>query len=967
MKRFLILLLSFMTIIASYSQNLQDRAFYVYRNDGIFNAFYNSEVDSIKYSCLSIDSIECENVVTQEIWTSDSVYRIPLNVIDSISFVKPETSYKPNVIRLNDEYMPYIVHSDSLFIKFDKKIPRQLIPKKGDILLYEGFNDLFSTGFVGRVHSVVNDDNFFVKCDSVEFEDVYDELILLGDYVLQEDKQHSSKYRLVPQRIAGEIPLTVSVAIRESIGPITLNGSVTQGIKLRLVIRLKEGASPYVEMQVKDEETLNIDAIASAESSGFRQIGNKLFGISIPIPNCPALKFNYATSAFGKVELKAESSFGIEMSSKGQTSYIYNGNKWKTIQQPRISEQKTTSKTGINGSLWLGVVESIRIATIKNFLSVGADIYVGPKMSGNIDFNIGDGVASSTMYEALKDSKIDLTIRFESDIAFRWRLSKKNTGYTPLFNIVPGIELYMGEIYLLPLFTKPMYSIEKTDVTVTSDVSRTLLLPCAVGFRLFNNGKTEETHYNDRIYWLDDNFSDKLSTVFNGLKYNEKYKVRPMVKIFGWEMEATPETEFSHGLYVYTGGANVSYTEAKCDGGASVDNSSDAIASVVNECGFLYNTTGTPQIGNANKISCTMPNDGIFNTILSGLTEDTQYFYTAFVRIDEDYYYGETKSFKTKKKNIPDPDPNPAQNPTATTGGHYDETATTATIECIYEHIPTDADCGYYLRTQKDSTIISNVSQSAGNVEGKRIFHLTNLKSATTYYYQAYVHYNGNEYLGTEKTFQTLVPKAITGDYSDITDKSAIIECTYTNIPEGSNCGVEYNWYNGSTKQRCGSSSGTRKISLGGLEPLTTYTYCAYVEADGVTYYGEDKTFITDAPDISGTWSCVETYYINGNYNNPQYRTYTIVLNEDDKAEVNNGEDYNRWDAYDGWSWSLNGNKLSMECTLIASQTQYSGYKISGTVDDIKNPQKITGRRFNWNFNQYGSFESDGWEIIMTR
>ena len=91
------------------------------------------------------------------------------------------------------------------------------------------------------------------------------------------------------------------------------------------------------------------------------------------------------------------------------------------------------------------------------------------------------------------------------------------------------------------------------------------------------------------------------------------------------------------------------------------------------------------------------------------------------------------------------------------------------------------------------------------------------------------------------------------------------------------------------------------------------------------------------------------------------------MLNEDGKAEVNNGEDYNRWDAYDGWSWSLNGNKLSMECTLIASQTQYSGYKISGTVDDIKNPQKITGRRFNWNFNQYGSFESDGWEIIMTR
>lgn len=735
---------------------------------------------------------------------------------------------------------------------------------------------------------------------------------------------------------------------------------------MRLVIRIKEGVSPYVEMQVKDEEMLNADVVVGEKTSAFKQVGNKLFGVSIPIPNCPALKFDFATSAFVKTELKAEASFGIGMSSRGQISYIYNGTKWETRQQPRICEQNITSKTGINGALWLGVVECIHIATIKNFLSVGTDIYVGPKISGNIDINIGDGIASSNMYEALKDNKIDLSIRFESDIAFKWRLSKKNTGYTPLFNIVPGIEFYMVEKYLLPLFTKPIYNIENTDATVKSDVSRPLLLPCTVGFRLFNNGKIIDTHYNNRKYLNDDDFSDQLSTVFNGLKYNGQYKVCPMVKIFGLEMEATPETEFSHGLYVYTGSANVSYTEAKCGGGASLNNKNNSIALIVNECGLFYNTTGSPQIGNANKKSCTMMTDGTFDTVLSGLTEDTQYFYTAFVRIGEDYYYGETKSFKTKKKNTPDPDPNPIINPVATTGNHYEETATTAIIECTYEHIPVDADCGYYLRAYKD-TIISDVSQSAGYIEGKRTFHLTNLKPATTYYYQAYIHYDGNEILGTEKTFQTSTPSAITGGCSDVTDKSAIVECTYSNIPEGSTCGVEYTWNNGSTKQRGRNTNGTSRISLTGLEPITTYTYCAYVEADGITYYGEDKTFTTEMPDISGTWSCVETYYINGNYNNPQYKTYTIVLSKDGKAEVNNGEDFSSWDTYTGWSWRLINNELNMECTIIASPTQYSGQKISGVVDDIKNPKKITGRRFNWNFNQYGSFESDGLEIIMTR
>ena len=177
MKRYLFLLLSLLQIIASYSQNQPDRAFYIYRNDGAFNAFFYSEVDSITYSYIDVDSVEQANPVTQEIWTSDSTYRIPLNIIDSVSFVKPETSYKTNVIRLDEKYIPFILSSDSLSIQFGHNLPVNLIPKKNDILLYEGFSDLFPDGFVGRVKSV--SDDFFVQCDSVEFEDVYDELILL--------------------------------------------------------------------------------------------------------------------------------------------------------------------------------------------------------------------------------------------------------------------------------------------------------------------------------------------------------------------------------------------------------------------------------------------------------------------------------------------------------------------------------------------------------------------------------------------------------------------------------------------------------------------------------------------------------------------------------------------------------------------------------------------------------------------
>ena len=65
--------------------NAQD-AFFVYRNDGQFNAFFNDEIDSIVCSNIDLDSIVHEEFVVQEFHTPDSIYRIPIASIDSVGF-----------------------------------------------------------------------------------------------------------------------------------------------------------------------------------------------------------------------------------------------------------------------------------------------------------------------------------------------------------------------------------------------------------------------------------------------------------------------------------------------------------------------------------------------------------------------------------------------------------------------------------------------------------------------------------------------------------------------------------------------------------------------------------------------------------------------------------------------------------------------------------------------------------------
>lgn len=70
------------------SAKAQNDAMFVYCNDGAINAFLKSDVDSMVCSQIDLDGLMHSDYVVQEVWTADSVYRIPLAVIDSIGFTR---------------------------------------------------------------------------------------------------------------------------------------------------------------------------------------------------------------------------------------------------------------------------------------------------------------------------------------------------------------------------------------------------------------------------------------------------------------------------------------------------------------------------------------------------------------------------------------------------------------------------------------------------------------------------------------------------------------------------------------------------------------------------------------------------------------------------------------------------------------------------------------------------------------
>ena len=125
MKKLHFILLLLTVTLSGMAQNVGE-TLYIYRNDGEFNAFFREEVQSIEYSYEDANGNTYDEIVTQIITTADSVYRIPLAAIDSLSFVQPETKYVSTVVHIQP-LLPYIVSVEGQIINFASNIPSNLM------------------------------------------------------------------------------------------------------------------------------------------------------------------------------------------------------------------------------------------------------------------------------------------------------------------------------------------------------------------------------------------------------------------------------------------------------------------------------------------------------------------------------------------------------------------------------------------------------------------------------------------------------------------------------------------------------------------------------------------------------------------------------------------------------------------------------------------------------------------------
>ena len=537
MKRLYFILLLAAVTLSVMAQNVGE-AFYIYRNDGQFNAFFRDEVISIDYSYEDADGNTYDEIVTQIVNTADSVYKIPLAAIDSIGFVQPETKYTNSVVRM-EPLLPYIISVDGLMVVFASNMPSDLMPRVGDVLLQDNFDcDKLPDGFAGKV---IECNGQQVVCESVSFEDIYEQIVCYGSYTAVNDATNNSM-KLVPRRAGGGI--ATAIGINGTVGSTgngiygTVNGQL--GLDLRVTLKFGVNKPIYFDLSLAPELSLTLKAGVKGNFSN-NVLSNKVTLIALPIPNSPfllklkagpVLKYSVDASVTVTTEASLGYKFGVKYEDGTFKGYGQNTSKWFS----------TPDVTGsISGSVFCGVQTEFGIFSYGDLLSLSLDKEAGAEFVANLT----EDLLNSDKYEELQNAHFDLNLKASAGVSakakfFKWLSAEAN------WELLSG-QVNINSWKLVPTFQKPKVTVNNSTTANASVIpSEKLLFPVSIGLGVWDDDEIlHAVQYCPNTYRL---FGDwglsQYQTTFTGLTPNKSYVVKPLVKLLGLEIPASPTETF---------------------------------------------------------------------------------------------------------------------------------------------------------------------------------------------------------------------------------------------------------------------------------------------------------------------------------------------------------------------------------------------------------------------------------------
>ena len=530
--------------------------FYIYRNDGQFNAFFNDEVDSIIYSKIALDSTLCDDYVVQEVYTADSLYRIPLAAIDSVGFVTPETVYKSGVTDIAENLWQYVITATDSTLLLQSSTPSKLIPQKGDKLVYTEMTETFPCGFAGEVSSVTtNTDGIFVSCVAVDLEEIFDTYY---GVTTTNNPQTRSVYNSGRQTIAPgtfSLPtkwlgqLSASCDLKDDYAidaSFSFGMDVTPKFEVSAMVIIDRTHGTYYTISCIGDYHLSQNISFSGSLSYSRDF--KIDIPQVPIPLCPFVKFYFEPGLFVQSEVQGglnqtwsqhyRSVFLYEYSSKGEEVL-------RPVNKMFMVGNSYSGEAMITGSLAAGAYAECGFAiSDKKFTNVHLRAEGGYELESNAVVykkEVNTALASTAIYDRLKDSRISVN-KFYGASAEAEFMDK----YTLSFELPLGKKENLLNVAHVPTFSG-MKAVgneqDKTSAMVSATATGACFLPLRVGLLINDkNGNDIGRMYHGEKHYIN---NTPYSHQFSGLEPGETYSAHPIVHAYGIEMLASPSASFT--------------------------------------------------------------------------------------------------------------------------------------------------------------------------------------------------------------------------------------------------------------------------------------------------------------------------------------------------------------------------------------------------------------------------------------
>lgn len=572
-RRYSLLTLALLLMVSVLNVRAQaPDAFYIYKNDGTTMPFFNDLVDSVKWSNYDLDGNYHRVAVVQEVYTTDSLYRIPLELIDSIGFHKPDNKYTADAVRMEQQpWWEYVTeYIDTLnVIMLRQDVPESIMPKVGDKLVTVVQNDIFPGGFMGKVvHIEPNpeDGQQIVICERLDFKDVFTEFTASAGFVAQEPAAAAARADS-PRKRHIDIDKTIHWPKIDFIGGSygvqvgrswdlggdkskSLGGGITWGYEPEYDIELwvHYSIETGLEYQYKHRGTVNIKRTYNIQGTGSYHKDQDFGHYKWPIPNCPLLWWYVEPGVFVDASVTASLNWFSQQKYHDYVfvSYkeyepdlnVYTARTWDETP----AESSSASFT-LGGSLSAGFYTEIglRLPPITGLQDndtkyLMGRIQLGARLEGSAEVDMNEMIV-----KGFKDASMYRVLNQEVSFALTAFLSGELKAQTPLggeffysipFEVTSSLGTKFG---LVPSFDNVTVSTGKLDsiyyAICNSDVARNLIIPASkMGFTLVNSNGDVVKRVGNRRYWLNE-FKNMTDTI-RGLEPGVEYSLHPSFDLF---------------------------------------------------------------------------------------------------------------------------------------------------------------------------------------------------------------------------------------------------------------------------------------------------------------------------------------------------------------------------------------------------------------------------------------------------